>query len=72
MTFLAAHAETRERVLWAAVVALEEGADIAHELAAHSTVEVQRLLEQEANNNARSAEKIRDLLLSSIQESAGI
>ncbi len=72
MTFLAAHAETRERVLWAAVVALEEGADITHELAAHSTVEVQRLLEQEANNNASSAQKIRDLLLSNIQESTGI
>jgi two-component system chemotaxis response regulator CheB len=72
VTFLAAHAETRERVLWAAVVALEEGAEIAHGLAAHSTVEVQRLLEQEANNNASAAEKIRELLLSSIQESTGI
>ena len=31
-TFLAAHAETRERSLWAAVVALEEGAEVAREL----------------------------------------
>jgi two-component system, chemotaxis family, protein-glutamate methylesterase/glutaminase len=72
VTFLAAHAETRERALWAAVVALEEGADVAHELAAHSTLEVQRLLEQEAKHNASAAEKIRELLPSIIQESTGI
>jgi two-component system chemotaxis response regulator CheB len=68
MTFLAAHAETRERALWAAVVALEEGAEVTHDLAAHSTVEVQRLLEQEAKINVRVAGKIRKLLLSLIQE----
>ena len=62
MTFFAAHAETRERALWAAV----------HELAVHSTVEVRRLLEQEAKTNASAAEKTRELLGSLIQESTGI
>jgi two-component system, chemotaxis family, protein-glutamate methylesterase/glutaminase len=71
LTFLAAHAETRERALWASVVALEEGAEVASELAAHSTVEVQRLLEQEAKINTSAAGKIRELLVSLIKMNAG-
>lgn len=59
-------------MLWAAAFALEQGADIAHELAKHSTVEVQRLLEQEANNNANAAKKIRELLFSTIRETTSI
>jgi two-component system, chemotaxis family, protein-glutamate methylesterase/glutaminase len=70
VTFLAAHAETRERALWAAVVALEEGADIARELAAYSASGVQKRLEQEARNNAGAATKIRELLLSLNQKNA--
>jgi two-component system, chemotaxis family, protein-glutamate methylesterase/glutaminase len=71
MTFLAAHAETRERALWSAVVALEEGATIARQVAQHSTWEAQQLLEQEASYNANAARKIRELLYSLIQENAG-
>jgi hypothetical protein len=55
--FLAAHADTRARIFWAAVVALEEGAEIAHELAAHSTVEVQRLSEEETINKYERGEE---------------
>ena len=68
VTFLAAYEETRERALWATVVALEEGAEVAQELAAHSTSEVQRLLEQEAKSNGRVAGKIRELLTSLIRK----
>jgi two-component system, chemotaxis family, protein-glutamate methylesterase/glutaminase len=69
-TFLAAHAETRERALWAAVVALEEGADVARALAAHSASGVQRRLEQEAGHNTNAAGKIRELLRALTQDNA--
>lgn len=71
VTFLAAHAETRERALWGAVVALEEGAAMARELAQHSTWEAHQLLEQEATNTANAAGRIRELLDSLIQQHAG-
>jgi two-component system, chemotaxis family, protein-glutamate methylesterase/glutaminase len=71
MTFIAAHADTRERTLWAAVVALEEGAEVALEVASHSRWEAQHLLEQEASNNMSAAGKIRALLDALIQENAG-
>ena len=61
-TFLAAHADTRERALWAAVVALEEGAQIARDLASSHLVRVKRRLEQEADDNESAAIKIRELL----------
>jgi two-component system chemotaxis response regulator CheB len=61
-TFLAAHAETRERTLWAAVVALEEGAQVARDLASHHSAGQRRRLEQEAADNERASEKIRNLL----------
>jgi two-component system chemotaxis response regulator CheB len=68
-SFLAAHAETRERALWAAVVALEEGAELAQDIAARSTLQVvQGILEHEATGNAHAARKIRDLLRSLNQE----
>jgi hypothetical protein len=46
----------------AVVVALEEGVDMARELAANAASDVQRRLEQEAGSNARAAENIRELL----------
>lgn len=70
-TFLAAHADTREHALWAALVALEEGAEVARELAAISASEVQRRLEQEAGNNTSAAAKIRELLAFLTQEQSG-
>jgi len=67
-TFLAAHADTRERTLCAAVVALEEGADVARELAATAASDVQHRLEEEAGTNARAAAKIREVLAVLTQE----
>jgi len=61
-TFLAAHADTRERALWAAVVALEEGAQVARDLGSSHLARVQRRLEQEAGDNESAAMKIRELL----------
>jgi two-component system chemotaxis response regulator CheB len=61
-TFLAAHAETRERTLWAAVVALEEGAEAARDLATHRSSKLRHRLEQEAGDNESAAKKIRGLL----------
>jgi two-component system chemotaxis response regulator CheB len=61
-TFLAAHADTRERALWAAVVALEEGAEAARDLSSRAPAGLQRRLELEAGDNDRAAVKIRDLL----------
>ena len=61
-TFLAAHADTRERTLWAAVVALEEGADVARELASRSSIALKSRLEREAGDNEIAAGKIRNML----------
>jgi two-component system chemotaxis response regulator CheB len=61
-TFLAAHADTRERALWAAVVALEEGAQVARDLASSHLARMKRRLEQEAGDNESAAVKIRELL----------
>ncbi len=61
-SFLAAHAETLERTLWAAVVALEEGAEAARELASRHSPGVRRRLEQEADDNESAAAKVRELL----------
>jgi hypothetical protein len=50
------------------VVALEEGADVARELAANAASDVQHRLEQEAENNTSAAAKIRELLAGLTQE----
>jgi two-component system, chemotaxis family, protein-glutamate methylesterase/glutaminase len=63
-TFLAAHSETRERTLWATVVALEEGADIARDLARRHPSPLRQQLEQEAGHNTRAAMKVRAVLAS--------
>jgi two-component system chemotaxis response regulator CheB len=68
--FLAADAETRERTLWSAVAALEEGAQFARELASgHSSV-LRRRLEQEAGDNENAAKTIRELLSKLTQENS--
>ena len=70
-TFLAAHAETRERTLWAAVVALEEGAEAARDLATRRSSKLRHRLEQEAGDNENAAKKIRELLSQLTQGNSG-
>jgi two-component system chemotaxis response regulator CheB len=60
-TFLAAHAETRERALWAAVVALEEGADVADTLNQSLPAEFQTRLNDEAKINRDLAKQLREI-----------
>jgi two-component system chemotaxis response regulator CheB len=61
-SFLAAHAETRERTLWSAVVALEEGAEIMRELREDIPVNVRTHLAMEALENENAAAKLREML----------
>jgi two-component system chemotaxis response regulator CheB len=61
-TFLAAHAETRERTLWAAVVALEEGAEVARDLATRLSRERGEQLKRDAARDEDAAKSIRQLL----------
>ena len=67
--FLASHAEMRERALWAAIVALEEGADIARDLALHHPSQRHRL-EEDACDNQRAAMKVREVLAWLTQENS--
>lgn len=60
-SYLAEQQETQERTLWAAVLALEEGADVARELATHSESTAKRY-EQEAENKTNVAGKIREMI----------
>jgi two-component system chemotaxis response regulator CheB len=59
-TYVAAEVETRERTLWAAVIALEEAAQVMKALAESKPAD-RRRLQQEADNNIRAAKKIREL-----------
>jgi len=59
---LHAHSETQERALWAAVLALEEAAVIAREIAAQQPLAAAALLEQ-AGEKQRQAEAVRRVLL---------
>jgi predicted RNA-binding Zn ribbon-like protein len=61
-SFLAAHAETRERTLWSAVVALEEGAEVMRELREDIPVNVRTHLAMEALENENAAAKLREML----------
>jgi two-component system, chemotaxis family, protein-glutamate methylesterase/glutaminase len=61
-SFLAAHAETRERTLWAAVVALEEGAQAARELRESTAPEFWKRLAHEAAENQRAAARLRQVV----------
>ena len=68
-SFLAYHAETRERILWAAVVALEEGSDMASDLARRGVAGAPHL-KREAQNTASAAATIRELLTSLSRETS--
>lgn len=59
-TYVEAEAETRERTLWAAVLALEEAADVMKEIAASDPAKKRRY-QQQADNNMHAARKIREL-----------
>ena len=61
-SYLANQEETQERTLWAALLALEEGVDVARELATHSKPVAKRRYEQDAENKAHAAGKIRELI----------
>jgi two-component system chemotaxis response regulator CheB len=56
-----AHQDTEERTLWAAVVALQEGADFARRLAA-ANAEHSAALNQSAEEKLRRADVIRNML----------
>ena len=58
--YVAAEAETRERTLWATIVALEESAEVMKELAEAKPANKDRL-QQEADNTLHAAKKIREL-----------
>ena len=59
-TYVEAEAETRERTLWAAVLALEEAADVMKEIT-ESNPAKKRRFHQQADNNLHAARKIREL-----------
>ncbi len=59
---LHAHAETQERALWSAVVALEEAQNLVHEVAPHLPAPVRDSVESEAAEKAKQAGVIRDVL----------
>ena len=62
-TYAAAEKETQERTLWAAVVALEEGAEVSRELATkQSESAAKRRYEEEAEDQVQGAAKIRELI----------
>ena len=58
---MAAEAERQERTLWADIIALEEGADVAREMAAQFEPAVKQRYEQAAENQAQVVGKIREL-----------
>jgi hypothetical protein len=59
---LQAHSETEERALWAAVVALEETANIVRMVAAQLPPVVAERLENQAKEKQRQAGEIRKIL----------
>ncbi len=59
---LHAHAETQERALWSAVVALEEAQNLVHEVAPHLPAPVRDSVESEAEEKTKQAGLIRDIL----------
>jgi two-component system, chemotaxis family, protein-glutamate methylesterase/glutaminase len=59
---LHAHAETEERSLWSAVVALEEAQNIVNKVAPHLPPVVRSSLESEALQKAKQAGQIREIL----------
>lgn len=62
-TYAAAEKETQERTLWAAVVALEEGAEVSRDLATRQSESAAKgRYEEEAEDQVQTAAKIRELI----------
>ena len=61
-TFLAAHADTRERVLWTALLAIEEAAELADHLSGGLPVEEQARVEEDVAKNRALAVSLRELI----------
>jgi len=59
---LHAHAETQERALWSAVVALEEAGNLVNDVSPHLSPDVRPSLEAEAVQKGEQAERIRDII----------
>lgn len=59
---LHAHAETQERALWEAIVALEEAANMVAAAAPHLPQAVRSSLESEAQEKGHQAETIREIV----------
>lgn len=59
---LHAHADTQERSLWSAVVALEEAQNLVNEVGPHLSDVVRSSLESEALQKKRQAGQIRDII----------
>ena len=60
---LAGHYAREENTLWSAVVLLEEGADLAEDIAALETTEEPNQLRKEAEARRKLAQRIRDAVL---------
>jgi two-component system chemotaxis response regulator CheB len=58
---LAAHSEAQEKALWAAVVALEESANLAHRLAPRFKEETGNRLREQGNRRVEKAAIIREI-----------
>lgn len=69
-SYLAAQAETQERTLWAAIIALEEGAEVTRGVAADSKAADKQRYEQHADNQVHAAGKIRELIALLTKEQA--
>jgi two-component system chemotaxis response regulator CheB len=61
-SYLSAHAETRERALWSAIVALEEGAQATREFAKNMPDGLRGRMQQEATETEEAATRIREVL----------
>ena len=59
---LHAHADTQERALWSAVVALEESRNIVRSVGQHMPPEVRSSLESEAEQKSQQAERIKEII----------
>ena len=59
---LHAHAETEERALWAAVVALEEATNIVNAVSSHLPREIRGSLGEQAHQKVRQAEQVREIV----------
>src|SRR4051812_32941857 len=61
-SLLAAHSDAQEKALWAAVVALEEAANLVGEVGTEFSPDVRKRLESQAELKLQQAEKIRGVL----------